>query len=65
MNVISLYRVYIKMCKKPIDNISRGWYTKNVQKMCKNCIDNISPLERIYPHDFYLFENVQKNILII
>ena len=33
MNTISLYRVYIKMCKKkPIDNISRGWYTKNVKK---------------------------------
>ena len=32
MNGISLYREYIKMCKKPIDNISRGWYTENVQK---------------------------------
>ena len=32
MNGISLYRGYIKMCKKLIDNISRGWYTENVQK---------------------------------
>lgn len=31
-----------------------------ILKIGKNCIDNISPLERIYPHDFYLFENVQK-----
>ena len=32
MNGISLYRGYIKMCKKTIDNIGRGWYTENVQK---------------------------------
>lgn len=23
----------IRIGKKPIDNISRGWYTKNVQKL--------------------------------
>ena len=61
MNGISLYRGYIKMCKKTIDNISRSWYTKNVQKP----IDNISRYRGYYLHDFYLFKNVQKNILII
>ena len=33
MNVISLYRGYIKNVKKNcIDNISRSWYTENVKK---------------------------------
>ena len=34
MNGISLYRGYIKMCKKPIDNISRGWGPERLRGIC-------------------------------